>query len=122
MGLANADSLPSLPLSIFVSVVLSGGLRETQGGLPAGLRAVTGDTDTVQQHLVFNGGVFGQTRAAIRRLASVSSPSAFLPVQCMQFMHRTLGIMHFAHLSYRHYTGKVRASQDKEVYHVRCWL
>lgn len=102
-------SLPfSLPLSLFLFLFsCPWWVARDARGLPAGLRAVTGDTDTVQQHLVFNGGVFGQTRAAIRRLAGVSTRFAFL--LCMRFMHRTLYIMKFANLSSRHYTGKARA-------------
>lgn len=93
-------------LSIFVSVLLSVVRRK---GAASWLRAVIGDTDTVQQQLVFNGGVCGQTRAAIRRLASVSS--RFTSYLCMRFMHRTLCIMNSVHLLSRYYTGKARTSR-----------
>lgn len=72
--------LLSLLLFICVSALLSLVGCARRKGAASWLRAVTGDTDTVQQHLVFNGGVCGQTRAAIRRLASVSICSVILPV------------------------------------------
>lgn len=118
MGLANVDSPASLPLCIFVSVVLSGGLRETQGGC----QLAYGQLQVIQTRC---SSIWCSMAGSLdkRELQFVALPAYqvhLLSCPCsacnLCIVHWVLCILLIFHI------GKVRASQDKEVYHVRCWV